>query len=63
MLFAEFRTDTDELHYATLAGKIAHLFIQSLGSLTALINIAQDQSMATATMIRTAVHEVEGDVE
>ena len=63
MLLAEFRTDTDELHHATLASQIAYFLIKSLWRKTALIDVAQYQRMATATMVRTTVHEVEGDVE
>ena len=63
MLLAEFWSDTDELHHATLASQVAHLLIESLRRQTALIDVAQYQRMATATMVWTAVHEVEGDVE
>jgi len=60
---AEFRTNTDKLHYATLSSQVAYLFVESIWSHAALVDVAQDESMATTTMVRTTVHEVESDVE
>ena len=63
VLLTEFRSDADKLHHAPLASQFTHLLVQFTRHLSALEDVAQYQGAATAPVVGTAVHEVEGDVE
>ena len=62
-LRTKLRPDTDEFLYVALQSEIRNLFIQLSGSLSALVNIAQNESVSAPFMVGAAVHKVECDIQ
>ena len=57
------RTDTYNLVHTTLHAEFRHLLIELLKWFASLVYVAQNECALASLMVRTAVHEVESNVE